>query len=264
MPATVIGNFKMRQTTLIILTIFLLTLDCKAQNKDCFEVKYLDFFGIADFDTIKWPDSELNQLLKTNFTKNEKEKKYKTNFLIPMIVLQLKGFHPNCNKLPDTTQYNKLIQLYFNIRQQDKSAISCKTLAQQLEFIRQDYYDQVLNDTLLPFMNFTMDDGPILGQLSKYIPKLDNGKFIETDFGKLTIINTNENHFLIATNKNQEVLWKRIMTGTSDRILKDLHFGKNPVFKTSRAYIISMGSEGERLTLYLKLDGNFMYYYHSW
>lgn len=253
----------MRQTTLFILTLFLLTFACKAQNKDCFEVKYLDFFGVADFDTIKWPDSELNQLLKTDFTKNEKDEKFKTNFLIPMIVLQLKGFHPTCEKLPDTTQYNKLIQLYFNIRQQDKSVINGKTIPQQLEFIRQDYYDQVLNDTLFPLMNYTLDDGPLFGQLSKYIPKLDGGKFIETDFEKLTIIESNEKLFLVATNKNQEVLWSRIMAGTSDRILKDLYFGKNPFFKTSRAYIVSMGAEGERLTLYLNLDGNFMYYYHS-
>jgi hypothetical protein len=221
----------MKQTTLFFLTLFLLTYACKAQNKDCFEVKYLDFFGIEDFDTIKWPDSELNQLLKTDFTKNEKDKKYKTNFLIPMIVIQLKGFHPICEKLPDTTQYNKLIQLYFNIRQQDKSVINRKTIPKQLEFIRQDYYDQVLNDTLLPLMNYTLDDGPLFGKLSKYIPKLDGEKFIETDFGKLTIIESNEKQFLIATNKNQEVLWLRIMTGTSDRILKDLYFGENPFLK---------------------------------
>lgn len=261
---SVTGNFKMRQTTLFILALFLLTFDCKAQDKDCFEVKYLDFFGITDFDTIKWPDSELNQLIKTDFTKDEKDKKFKTNFLIPMIVLQLKDFHPACEKLPDSTQYNKLIQLYFNIRQQDNSVINGKTIPQQLEFIRQDYYDQVLNDTLLSHMSYTLDDGPLFGQLSTYIPKLDDGKFIEMDFGKLVIIESNEKQFLIATNKNQEVLWSRIMTGTSDRILKDLYFGENPFFKTSRAYIVNLGAEGERLTLYLKLDGNFMYYYHSW
>ena len=261
---SVTGNYKMKQTTLFILTLFILTFDCKAHNNDCIEVKYLDFFGIADFDTIKWPDNELNQLLKRDFTKNEKDKELKTNFLIPMIVLQLKGFHPTCEKLSDTTQYSKLIQLYFNIRQKDKSVINGKTLPQQLEFIRQDYYDQVLNDTLLPFMNYTLDDGPLFGQLSKYIPKLDNGKYIETDFGKLTIVKSNEKIHLIATDNKQRVMWTRVMTGTSERVLTDLHFGENPVFKTSRAYIIAMSSEGERLTLYLKLDGNFMYYYHSW
>lgn len=259
-----IGIIKMRQTTLYILTFFILPFGCMAQTKDCFEVKYLDFFGITDFDTMKWPDSELDQLLKKDFAINEVAKVYKTNFLIPMILLQLKAFHPDCDKLPDTTQFRKLIQLYFQIRQQNKSVISGKSITQQLEYIRQDYYDQVLNDTLLPFMNFTLDDGPFFGQLSKHIPKLENGKFIETDFGKLTIVKSNEMFFLVATDKSQDVLWTRIMTVTSGRILNDLYFDKNPVEKTSRAYIIGMGAEGERLTLYLKLDGNFLYYYHSW
>lgn len=254
----------MKHLTLTILTLFILAFNAQAQNKDCFEVKYLDFFGIADFDTIKWPDSQLDPLLRMYFSTNEKVKKHKTNFLIPMIVLQLKGFYPACAPLHDSTQYGKLVQLYFNVRQQDKSVLNAKTLTQQLEFIRQDFYDQVLNDTLLPFMLYTLDDGPLFGQISGDIPKLDGGKFVETDFGKLTIVKSEGKVFLIATNENQEVIWTRIMTGTHNRILENLYFNENPVDKTSRAYIISMRAEGERLTLYLKLDGDFMYYYHSW
>ena len=254
----------MRQTTLFIIVLFFLTLNSQAQDKDCFEVKYLDFFGIEELDTLKWPDSELNQLLQTDFSKNEEDKKYKTNFLIPLIVLQLKDFYPPCNKLFDTIQYNKLVQLYFNIRQQNKSVLNGKTISQQLELIRQDYYDQVLNDTLLPFMNFTLDDGPIYGEHSKINPDLGNGKSIETDFGKLIIVNSDKKIFLVATDKEKKIKWVRIMTSAFGGHLKDLEFSADSVHKTSLAYSVSMHSPGEGLTLYIKLDNEFMYYYHSW
>ena len=64
----------MKHTLIIICFLFWKITTFGQTKSDCFEIKYLDFFDIEDLATVKWPASELDQLLKTDFTKNEKEK----------------------------------------------------------------------------------------------------------------------------------------------------------------------------------------------
>lgn len=60
-------------------------------------------------EIIKWPESELNGLLKMDFAKDRGKSEIKTNFIIPMIVYQLKQYHPNCNKeIGKATKRNRL------------------------------------------------------------------------------------------------------------------------------------------------------------
>lgn len=233
-------------------------------KKDCFEIKYLDFFGVENLDTIKWPPSELDQLLKTDFAKDVEEKKRKTNFLIPFIVLQIKDYHPSCSYNSDTTTFEKLKELYFKIRQQDVSAINIKPISTQLEIIRQDFYSQVQNDSLLPFMGYTLDDGPFYGQLSKYIPDYKKGKSYKTDFGTLYITKHAEKIFLTVVSNQNKHLWTRVITGNGDRYLSEISFSVRDILKTSLGYQLRMFSEGEALNLFLKSNGDFRYYFHSW
>ncbi|MCY7345227.1 MAG: hypothetical protein LH614_03320 [Pyrinomonadaceae bacterium] len=212
-------------------------------------------------DKIHWSDAELNELLKMNRSQDENE----TSFLIPPIVFQLKGFHPNCTKPIDAERFDKLISLYLKVRHKDVSSLENKTLAEKLIFIREDYYNQLQDERLLPHMRYTMDDGPLYGEIPKSIPESKLSESISTDFGKLSIVTANNQIFLTATDKKNKTIWSRIMKGANpDRKLKNLNFDESPVEKTSLSIIIHFYSEGERLNLYLKLDGKFMYYYHSW
>lgn len=270
-PAPYIINLKcwqqffMTHRILILFTSFFLTASAFGQTvTNCFEIKYLDFFGLKGMDTVKWPASQLDPLLLTDFTEDAKEKSTKTNFLIPFIVLQLKDYFPTCSKQSDTTTYRKLTQLYSKIRQQDFSKLKVQPITTQLEFIRQDFYKQVLNDSLLPYMGFTLDDGPFYGQLSKYIPNYKEGQSYKTDFGTLFITKNSSKVFITVLNKQGKHLWTRIMTGNSNRLLKEISFSENDVSKTSLGYQLRMFSEGEALNLYLKSSGEFRYYYHSW
>lgn len=233
-------------------------------KKDCFEIKHLDFFGIENLDTIKWPTSEIDQLLKTDFAEDEKEKKRKTNFLIPFIVLQIKDYHPSCSKNLDTATFRKLKELYFKIRQQDISTINIKPISTQLDFIRQDFYSQVQNDSLLPFMVYTLDDGPFYGQISKHVPNYKKSKSYKTDFGTLYVTKQSEKIFLTVVDNQGKHLWTRVMKGNADRYLSELSFSDKDILKTSLGYQLRMTSDGEALNLYLKSNGDFRYYFHSW
>lgn len=254
---------KIKSSIFIILALCFFAVHTTAQNasEDCFEIKYLDFFGLDEIKEINWSDEEISELLGTDFS----EKYDDTRFLIPFTVRYLKDFHPDCNNAIDMKRFNKLVALYFKVRLKDISPIENKSIEEKLNFIRQDFYNLVQDERLLPRMKYTMDDGPLYGEIPKSMPKSKTSESIITDFGKLSIIESNNQIFLVAADKENKTIWSRIVKGTSpDRYLRNLKFDKEPVEKTSLATIIHFYSEGERLNLYLKLDGKFMYYYHSW
>jgi hypothetical protein len=252
-----------------ILTIFFLTLNLtlfgqESDSEDCYEMKYLDFFGLDEMEIIKWPQSELDGLMKMNFTKDRGQSEIKTNFMIPMIAYQLKEYHPNCNTEIDTTYFNEISGLYLKIRDIDSTKLLNKTIAEKIDFIRTDFYSQVENVDYLPKMTMTFDDGPFYGIEFDQESELKPTKSQETKFGTLSVSKVADKTILTSKNKNGEIVWQKSITGLSDRNLSELHFTENPMEYNSVATVAHMYSEGERFTLYLKNDGNFMYYFHSW
>lgn len=229
--------------------------------KECFEIKYLDVFRFHKGDSASWSEKEINELLEINYA----EKFEETRFLIPFLVHYLKDFHPNCSKSIDEIRFNNLVDLYFKIRLKDVSAIQKKPIEETLNYIRDDFYDLVKDDKSLHQMLFMFDDGPLFGETTKILPKTKPLQLIETDFGKLSILKSNKKIFLVATDKKDKIIWSRIMKGANpDRYLRDLKFDKISLKKTSLTNIYNFYSEGERLFLYLKPNGEFVYYYHSW
>jgi len=255
----------MKHRILILLSSFVLTASAFGQaTTNCFEIKYLDHFDLEGEDTFQWPASELDNLLLIDFTKDGKEKSRKTNFLIPFIVIQLKDYFPSCPRQNDTSTYRKLIQLYSKIRQQDFLNLKDQSLSAQLEYIREDFYNQVLNDSLLPYMGYSLDDGPFYGQVSNDFSNYKQGKSYKTDFGTLYITKLSGKVFITVTNNQGKHLWTRMMTVYSNRPLTEIGFSEKNISKSSLGYKLQMGSEGEALTLFLKPSGEFRYYYHSW
>lgn len=251
----------MKNFTFVILAIFFFTgYAFSQQNKNCFEIKYFDFFGLDKIGEIKWSDEDINELLEWDY-----EKKFNdTRFFIPILVYQLRDFHPACNKSVDTQRFNKLVSLYAKTTLLNASYLENKSIEEKLNLIRDDFYRLVQIEELLPRMRFTFDDGPLYGEIPKTVPKVKSSDSVITDFGKLEIVESNEKTFLIAKDKKNRIIWSRIMKGVdADSYLGNLRFAENPVEKTSLAYIIYFQA-GERLTLFLKPDGKFMYYYYSW
>lgn len=249
----------------LIASILFLTFNVWGQNKTaCFEIKYLDFFGLDGFDTLKFPADQLDQLLLSDFTSTKASGERRTNFLIPPIVMQLRPYHPNCSTTADTSTFRKLTQLYFKIRQLDLTVINDQPISDQLNYIRDDFYTQVQNDSLLPFMSYTLDDGPFFGQLLKPVPDYKKGRAYQVSFGTLYLTKKAGKVLLTAVNKQGKHLWTRVMTGNSNRLLTDIQLSRENIRTTSLGYTIRMIADGEGLTLYLKSNGDFLYYFHSW
>lgn len=255
---------KFRILTIILLTINLTSIGQNIELKNCYEIKYLDFFGLENEEIVKWPESEISELLAMDFEKDRFDSTIKTSFIIPLIVYQLKEYHPKCNSEIDTTYFNQISELYFKIRHIDIIKISDKSIAEKIDFMRTDFYKQVENEKYLPKMTMTFDDGPFYGVKYEQKPELKPIKTQETNFGLLSVSKDNDKTILTSKDKYGKVIWQKSISGLSDRNLTELHFTENPMEYNSVATIAQMYSEGERFTLYLKKDGSFMYYFHSW
>lgn len=250
-----------------ILTILFLAINLTIfgqESKDCYEIKYLDFFGLDKMEIIKWPESELDGLSNMDFAKDRGKSEIKTNFIIPMIVYQLAEYHPNCNQNIDTNYFNKISEIYLKIREIDSTEFLQKSIAEKIDFLRADFYSQVENVEYLPKMTSTFDDGPFYGVDYTEKSELKPIKTQETEFGTLVVSKANDKTILTSKDKNGNTIWQKSITGLSDRNLSELHFTENPMEYNSVATVAHMYSEGERFTLYLKSDGSFMYYFHSW
>ncbi len=255
---------KIRILIILFLAINLTLLGQESDSKDCYEIKYLDFFGLDQMEIIKWPQSELDGLLKMDFEKDRNGSPIKTNFIIPSIVYQLKEYHPNCKTEIDTIYFNQISELYLKIREIDSTKLLNKSITEKIDFIRTDFYSQVENVEYLPEMTMTFDDGPFYGVEFEQESELKPIKTQETDFGILSVSKIDNKTILTSKNKSGELIWQKSITGLSDRNLTELHFTENPIEYNSVATVAHMYSEGERFTLYLKSDGSFMYYFHSW
>lgn len=250
-----------------ILTILFLSINLTLfgqEPKNCYEIKYLDFFGLDNMEIIKWPESELDGLSKMDFAKDRGQSEIKTNFIIPIIAYQLKEYHPNCNEYIDLSYFNKISEIYLKIREIDPNEFLKKSIAEKIDYLRADFYSQVEKVEYLPKMTATFDDGPFYGFDFTEKSELKPIKTQETKFGTLVVSNANDKIILISKDNNGNTIWQKSITGLSSRNLTELHFSENPIEYNSVATIVHMYSEGEKLTLYLKSDGSFMYYFHSW
>ena len=255
---------KIRTLTIILFTICLTSCGQNTNSKDCYEIKYLDFFGLDKMEIVKWPKSQLDGLMKMDFTKNKGKSEIKTNFIIPTIVYQLKEYHPSCNTEIDTVYLNNILEIYLKIREIDSKKLLNKSIEEKIDFLRDDFYSQVENVNYLPKMITTFDDGPFYGEDFQNKSELNPIKKQETEFGTLIVSKIDDKTILTSKNKNGEVIWQKSITGLSDRNLTELNFKENPMEYNSVATVVHMHSEGERFTLYLKNNGNFMFYFHSW
>ncbi len=255
----------MKKIIILLISLFYLGLTSIAQEtSDCFQIKYLDFFGLEKTSFLKLNTSSAEKLLISDLQKKDLgEPVVKMNFFIPVIMSQLKDYHPLCSRNTDTKLYKLLTQLYFKIIKADITILKNKTLSEQLEFFRDDFYLQVQNDSVLASLIFTLDDGPFYGINTTCTPEKDKQVFL-TDFGDLTIYANGQENYISVVGKDDKILWAKKMVGNNSQTLQNISFAKENIYKNSLGYTIKMVSNGEKLTMFLKNDGGFRFYFCSW
>lgn len=231
------------------------------QVERCFEIKHLEFFGIDDNTRVSWSDSELNALVDMPETQSRDG----SGFLIPLLIYQLKDFYPACNKEINQKRYANLKKLYLKIRQKEIPQFDSDRVAKEIEFLRDDFFGQLENDQALASMVRTFDDGPLYGIPIEGEINSESYERVATDFGELTLSKMGRGLVLAAKDNEGKIMWARIVVGAvPERKLANMILAPDPIRETSLATIVHFFAEGERLRVYLRPDGRFMFYYHSW
>jgi len=255
---------KVKLLTFLLLALQLNSFGQTPAAKDCYEVKYLDFFGLEDVEMEKWEGVDLLPLKNIDIGNDRVDSSVKTSFFIPAVARQLEQFHPNCTEEQDTAYIAQLTALYCGIREINLSLLSDKTVLEQIDFMRDDFYAQVKDVDYLAAMTFTLDDGPFYGVDIDPKQALKPSEVQATTFGQLSISNSGDEIVLTATNKAGTILWQKSITGLKERYITKMHFREDPLEHNSVATKVHYYANGQRLTLYLTEEGEFMYYYHSW
>jgi hypothetical protein len=252
-------------TQAIFIAIFsAMSFSLVGQNEDCPLPKYLDFFELEGAAKIKMTDSDIAM-----FMGDDSSNLY---LVLPMVVAQLKYFDKRCKNKGSKSHFKQLVHLYCYIREKKPTHWEKLETKAVIDSIYADFESIARSDEYLPKMIMTFDDGPFYGVAQTSILKQFELISIESmDIGKIRLekslgqIYQEPPYWCIAfSDKDGKILWRYQLTGLERRILTDCRFSEHPVRKTSLAYVISLVAEGERLTLYIDLDGRFMWYFHSW
>lgn len=245
----------------LILTLILscsLTALALGQDNDCFEVKNLEFFVPRDVGHFRWPEKVLSELILS-----ERPPAY---FQLPPIVKQLSEYHPACGILHPDNRFELLTKLYSLIRNDEKFVLGNIPVIRKLEMIREDFYGLVNDDKIIPKLIATMDDGPLYGEIPKRtLGKLVSAKGHKTRFGKLTVSNYPTRVVVTAVDNGGNRLWSRVLKGTvPNRYLEAATLEDATLREADAVMSIGFHVDGEMLWIYLRPDGRFLYYTHSW
>lgn len=252
-------------TTTVFIAIFcLLSCTLVGQQSDCPEPKYLDFFGLDGAAKNKMTDGDIAMLMGDDSSN--------LYVVLPTIVAQLKYYDRRCKNRGNKAYFKQLVHLYCNIREKAPARWEKMATKDLIDSIYVDFENLAQSDDKLPLMIMTLDDGPFYGVEQKSL--LDQFELLSIesmDIGKVRLekslaqVYQEPPYWCIAySDKDGQLLWRYQLVGLNGRKLTDCRFADSPIHRTSLAYIINLVAEGERLTLYIGLDGRFMWYFHSW
>jgi hypothetical protein len=88
----------MKILSFLVLLIYFSSCVQKKESPTTYDVKYLDFFGLENVEAFKWTDYEIKKLLTMDFKEGRNNPSIKTNYMIPVIIFQIKELHPNIAK----------------------------------------------------------------------------------------------------------------------------------------------------------------------
>lgn len=237
-----------------------LTFSARAQSEGCIKFKYFDFFVPGDASEIRWPAATINRLIGRHANGDG------ADWLVPLIISQLAHYRPGCGSDEVDARFELLLRLYSVVRRNSVLVPPAVPLPKNLVLIRSDFYSLLQDDRSFHHLILSWDDGPLLGE-----PTPTRGirpialKEVPTVFGKLRFANTSSTATVTAFDRTGKSLWSRILRGTyPQRRLKALSLETLQLEQTDFIVMATVYVDGEKLTLYVRPNGRFLYYNHSW
>ena len=246
---------------LILFQLLVFPLFMQAQNNDtvdCYPIKFLDFYGVSDSTNVAiWSNNQILQLI---------QEPTPPPFFIPVVVSQLPNYYSNCNSKVDTIALDNLTHLYALISKTELDSLLKPNKGFQIDLMRNIFYDRIDNDSLVAEMMFTTDDGPFFGDDIPYSEILvDPDYTLHLAIGILAVHKQPNRVIVEFRGKDDEISWRKELTlfGVEEDF-SELHIPEDVYQTTSFSTKISLYLDEEELSLYLRNNGEFMFYFYSW
>jgi hypothetical protein len=248
----------MKRNVLLTVIIFLSLAHPAPSQTPCVELKNFEFFTRDTKE--RWSESALETLIKARPSADS------GGWVVPVIVEQLARYEPACGGNQVDRKFELLLRLYATVRNLPRLEDVSLTPYDKLTLVRQDFQIQLNNDQGFARLIYTTDDGPLAGKptsaaRTRPVASRDH----VAPFGKLRFSNTRTGVVVTALGRRGKVLWSRSLQGMNPkRALKEAQLETLSVEQTDFVVVARIVVDGERLTLYARPNGRFMYYYHSW
>ncbi|MDM7921348.1 MAG: hypothetical protein QUS14_03530 [Pyrinomonadaceae bacterium] len=225
----------------------------------CPTPKHSDLFGLEGLE-LNWPIEQIRELREST----KKRPENPTLFFAPAIVKGLYAYHSACSKRSDFVRFKELIDLYAAIFGREPKDFAADTADAQIDLLAR-HLDRLVNDDrALPKLIYTMDDGPLYGTVVNRFPKASKMTDVPAKFGSLKIAEYDSKIYVGAFDKGGKELWVRVLKRAhSEQDLRSYASEKLGLEEFGAVSILTMIADGERLRLFVRPDGRFVFYLHS-
>ena len=232
-----------------------------AQSRGCFEIKGLEFFVPASVGTVHWSEEELTKLATSEGIKTRHD-----YWLVPPLLKQLAEYYPGCEKRATDERFDLLLKLFAAVRPNVRFPSPDIPTGKRIEAVRDDFYRLLHDDASFSKLIYTLDDGPLDGEVvTNTKEKPLASRDVATAFGTLRIANHTNRVVVTAIATDNRVMWSRVLKGVvPERYLESATLDSISVEQTDFVTVARFYVDGEKLSLYVRPTGKFLYYKHSW
>jgi hypothetical protein len=140
-----------------------------------------------------------------------------------------------------------------------------KMICDCLVKLANEFYQVCESDSTLPKMIYTWDSGPYWGLDTEMELPAKSTLHLDNIQAKLLIREANRKSTLELIDRNGILKWRKFLTEGDENYIWDVNFAGHPIRDSSDlGFRIGMYGQGEFLDLFLRPDGDFRFYYHSW
>jgi len=261
-------------TNKILFVLITGIISCKSINldrvKNCNvqEIKYLTTYSDSRMWEFAGGESIIDSTSLKDIASITDEQLKGMHFFTPILIKKIKIY--NSDSVLDETENEIIIELsrffkriwkneIYEIKEHDSKVEVCK----KINLIIDKYHQLSEDDSEFYKMIYTLDDGPFFGIDTE--SELDKIKEISIGENRLILRGNGAENTLEILNKSSELLWRKIIAQSESYKIERLDFAGHPVrVDNELGYKVALIGNGELIHLYLRKNGSFRLFFHSW
>ncbi len=257
---------------ILLLTILVLIsfkpIITSAQTCEVKDIKYLSTYIDSRMWEVAGGNAAINLEVAQEMSSLGDKKIESATIYIPMLIKEIERYYADYNL--DGSEKSILLEIskiFSKIWSNESFVISNESseieVCQKVNLIIDRYHQVSQDDSEFYKMIFTFDDGPFMGIDTDL--ELNKIKEISIDDKKLILRGNGSENTLEVKDKSGQLLWRKIISRSEEYKITNLVFADDPIrVNNELGYKIALYGDGELVQLYLRKNGAFRLFFHSW